>query len=426
MRLAPRIVAILLLGSGAASTAPAGELLLGFDSRLEWDDNVFRNDEDEEEDFSIRAGPILRARSENGDVQYDVEYRPIYEGFFRLDGISAWDHFVRAEGSWNITDATEVFASDFFSRTRSLSRIADVTTAGTILPEPELARERIARNDGEVGVRHAFSPRWVGEATAGARTFEFSRDTRFDSVTWQAEGNLSHQLTRRDQLGLGVGFIQVTFDDLPTQEGDTTDYYQAFGLWSHRFSPTWDLSLRAGPSLAESEESGESSVTVFGSGQMTKRWKTVTTALSYQRTASTVPGLGQATDVDAVQGRVTWRPSPKWSASFAGSWTREESSIDQELCFFSSFNFVVNDECGPLDLLLGGQNVESRDFDLRLWRVEARVERRISPSFRVFASAIYQDQDSDRDLISGGTRDFGWESFRAILGVRYELDALRF
>jgi hypothetical protein len=425
------LLATLVLASALmAAPGPAEELILGLDSRIEWDDNVFRREENTESDFVARAGPVFRLRSERGDVQYDLRYSPMYEGYFDLDGISGWDHFVRLQASWYATDSTEFFLRDIFSRTRNLSRILEATDPGTappgeLTPEPELGRERIQRNVGALGVRHAFTPRWRGELQLASRMLEFSRETEFDSLSWQGEGSLHYELSKRDQVGFGLGYIQQEFEDAenPTagtrRKGDTTRYYQAFGSWSHAFHPTWTLNLRAGPSYAESRETGEDDVTVFGAAEMVKRWETLTATLRYQRTAGSVPGLGQATDVDSALARVFWRPSPHWSYALTGSWVRDRSSIDQDLCLVG--NTVFAGSCPPPLIPFGAQNVGSQDFDLELWRVEGRVERRLSRRLRVFGTAVYFNQDRDRGAFAD---DIGYDDFRVIFGFRYELDAV--
>lgn len=405
-------LALLVPGSGAR----ADEVALGFESRAEYDTNVFRTERDEEDDFVLRGGPVVTARSEKGDLLYELRYRPEYEGFFEVDGISGWNHFVNLDGTWHWSDATRFEVEEVFGRTRSLSEFTE--------PIPEVQRQerrRLWRNVFRGGVEHEFGPRWVGSLDVEHSIHEFSSETQSDARSVGASGVLHYVLTRRDRVGLGASATRQDFDAVPasaTSRDETSVFYHGFASWIHAFDPTLSLSAQGGPTWFDSDRGG-SDLTAFGSVRITKDWRRASAYFEYTRSSSTVSGLAASTERDGFVLHGDYRPSEKWRAFVTGSWSRR-ASLDQDVCTFLGL-LVAFGSCQDIGFP-GVTDQITRVIDIRVFQVRAGLERRIGRHSAVFGRAIYFDQTDNGKVKTASEFD----DLRIFFGVRYELDGMHF
>jgi hypothetical protein len=253
-QIVPSSLAVVL---ALAVPARAAEFLPGWTTEGVWDSNVFRSlDEDQfgrkipkEDDFSVRAGPDLRVREQQGDLTYDLGYRLRYEEFARLDGISSFDHFANASAEWAVTDRTSIFASDDFGYSNSLAGLFQILGAQAN-PIVRGVRQRITTNSASGGVRHRIGPLWELTLSGENDFYDYGDASGQQSVATIGTMQLTRGVTPRLVLGFG-GTAQRNEEstDLGTSDTGST-FLQVFGIANYQISRTWRLAVSAGPALS--------------------------------------------------------------------------------------------------------------------------------------------------------------------------------
>lgn len=244
-----RIALALVMCFAAALPARAAEFLPGWSVETIWDSNVLRTSEDETADYSVRTGPNFRVRERQGDVQYDVEYKPRYEAFLETEGINEFDQFVEAEGKWLINASNEFSFSNAFAYTSSLSGLFDTQGFGPdAITVVTPTRERITVNTGYASFVHRLGPRWQISANYSNQLYQYEQEFEPDSLANGGTVQLSRSLTPRMTAGFGGQIQRQDFDAVtPDGESSGTTFYQGFGTLSYAISRTWTISANAGP-----------------------------------------------------------------------------------------------------------------------------------------------------------------------------------
>jgi hypothetical protein len=281
--LVPCLAALGLLPAVSAEPAAAAEFVPGWDTEFVWDSNIFRQDPDqqliapvfldgnfvgrrlidapeEESGFSLRAGPNLKLRENQGDLQYQVNYRLRYEHFFTVDveqqkptDLGDYDHFADVLGTWRVSRSTDVSLSDYFVRSKNLAALIDFVQPGigagfdptaNVLGNQQL----ITTNNANASITHRLSPRWQLQSQFQSQLYEYDDETVSDTSSLGGYLELTYGLSQRAIVGGGVQILNQEFD-----LGRTTRFYQGFGVLSYRFSPTVVLFARAGPAWSQPE-----------------------------------------------------------------------------------------------------------------------------------------------------------------------------
>jgi hypothetical protein len=241
------LIASLLLPSAVGAV----EVVLGVEGSTGYNSNVFFQSEDESGDGSGRLGPLIMVRDRTGGLTYIFNYRPSYELYYTLNGINSVYQNLDARVSWQPSIATEFYATNYFSDTPvRFSTFETGPGSQLATPRPVFDNSLVLQNYGNVGVRHSFSPRWLGEISANSALADYEKDTFTNSMSNGLQGSMTYFLNPRNRVGGGVGFTRQTFEQSGSTSGGT-NYYQVFGLWNHDFSPTWTLSMQAGPTLVQ-------------------------------------------------------------------------------------------------------------------------------------------------------------------------------
>jgi hypothetical protein len=246
--LAPLLAASLLVPHAGV----AQELVLGLGSGVDYDNNFFADEEDEVEEIPFRVDPRLRVEERTGDLAWGFRYEPTWEDYLKDEAPNGWSHVVRGDVQWQLDDVTSLEASEFFSRTTSVSRFNDVSPV-SVVPELEVGRERFKFNTFTTGLTRELTPR--SSVKVGVRHFlrDFSEDTRRDIETLGADASYFYTLTDVDTVGTGFGYTRQTFEAFGNVDETSTNYYNLSGQLRHRFSPTAILNLSAGPALVDSD-----------------------------------------------------------------------------------------------------------------------------------------------------------------------------
>ena len=246
-RVAVALVALLAF----ALPVRAAEFVPGWTVDGVWDSNVLRSttDQPEEDDFSVRTGPNIQFREKQGDLQYELSYRPRYEAYLETDGINDFDQFVDARADWRITNTTEIDLSNTFAYTSSLAAFVATTGVGpdqVSVVSPE--RQRITLNNGDIGLTHRMGPLWEFSVRYSNQLVEYDSEFGSDSLANSGLMQITRGITPRLIVGGGAQVQRQDFDGLDgVTEDNGTTFYQGFGVLSYAFSRTLRLSLNAGP-----------------------------------------------------------------------------------------------------------------------------------------------------------------------------------
>jgi hypothetical protein len=256
------IAAIALGGALLPSVAAAEELDLGVFGTVEYDDNIFSSQDDETDDFVLRAGPVIGLRRPQGSFTYDLRYEPRYEAFVDNSDLNEWDHSAFGRAKWQFSPTTSVGVVERFNLTHSLNRSTFISDPAAPdvgpVPEVEVARQELIQNSLSLELAHSFNERLYGVLNGTYGLFRTDRDDRYDSDTYAGVGELLYTLTSRTRLGGGASVSfqdigDIEFDDGRTQEGQDATFYRVFGSWLYLFDPTFEMTLRAGPAYIDSE-----------------------------------------------------------------------------------------------------------------------------------------------------------------------------
>ena len=245
----------------AASAAPAEEIDFGWFGTVEYDDNIFNAQDNEEDDLIFRTGPVLGVRRTQGDVTYEGRYELRWESFLDQTGLDAFDHTALGKARWQITPRTYVSVQDRFLLTRSLNRSTFLVDPGAPTEVPvtdiEVARQRIKQNTAALTLGHQITPRLSATGNLSHYLFRTNADNRVDNNSLTGGGDLIYTLTERDQVGGGSSVTWQDYEASDTFPGSNTYIYRIFGIWYHTFDPTLSLRLRAGPSWYDTDESSQ-------------------------------------------------------------------------------------------------------------------------------------------------------------------------
>jgi len=387
----PRYALVMLaLLPGVALPAAAAEFIPSWDVNGVWSSNVFRSSENEESDFSVRAGPTLRVREEQGDLTYDVNYQARYQAYARvkgLNGLDSVDQYLSAGGAWTVTPTTTIAASDNFAYATNLNALFSPSGLVSTLV---IERQRITTNDAEASLTQRLGPLWNLTASVANNLLDYQDPRQSDTTATTGTLQLTRGFTPRLVAGVGAEYQRQDFAAVGQIPSRGTTLYQGFGVLNYRISPTWRLSARAGPAFVQpdsvrvdtvrlpsilfvdpstcpkradgqpvyivypqtlnggcvpsgafapsnpftnvpfvGEQDVGSSLNYFGRVSIEKEWRLWRASLAYSRSASNNSGLNGSTTVDQFSGTMRWTPSPLWSLSFDAIYSTQAALNEQ-------------------------------------------------------------------------------------------------
>lgn len=261
-----RIVLALVALSTATSPTRAAEFVPGWAAETVWDSNVLRTSTNapQDADYSLRTGPDVRFREKQGDLQYDVAYRPRYEAFLETNGINELDHFVEAEGRWQIDRASELQLTNAFAYTSSLSGVTEAVPVGVdAVAVVSPTRQRITINSGSLAFTHRMGPLWELSTRLFSQLYEYEEEFEPDSLANSGTIQLTRGVTPRLVAGFGAQVQRQDFDAVvENTEGSGTTFYQGFGVLAYNFSRTFRITGNVGPAWSVPDEP-ESEITAL-------------------------------------------------------------------------------------------------------------------------------------------------------------------
>jgi hypothetical protein len=237
----------------------AQELTLGVDAEGAYDTNVFAVHTDEVDDGSIRVIPHAALEDHEGELRWKLRYRPYYDYYADTHEARGWSHLAVGKLSWQVNPSTRVEVSDRFGYFRSVNQFNEVVTLGEAdevvdVTQVAFGPNRNTRNTVEAGLTHKLTPTQMLVFEMGHNLIDYSREETADRQTLFAMGRYEQTISRRNTLGGGVSFRRSSLDSTPNRRSQSTDFYNLFGSWRHRFDETLELAVAAGPTWVRSDD----------------------------------------------------------------------------------------------------------------------------------------------------------------------------
>jgi len=248
--LAAFLLALCLLSGSAGAV----EAVLGVEGSTGYNSNVFDQSTDVQGDGSLRMGPNIALRDQRGQLNWEISYQPSYEAYYTVHGINSFYQLGDGSLSWKPSAATELYANDSLSYTPARTSNFETNQPGLLsTPGPVFGNNFVTQNNAVVGLRHTLSPRWLSELSISNSLANYQGSRFSDSMSTVAQAFATYVWSPTDRIGSGLGATRQTTAP-PIGKTNGTNYYQLFGIWNHEFSPTWSLSLNAGPSLVDPDK----------------------------------------------------------------------------------------------------------------------------------------------------------------------------
>jgi hypothetical protein len=217
--------------------------------------------------------------------------------------------------------------------------------------------------------------------------FKFRERERFtlpfeDSWEHSGRGEIDYQHSIQDTFGIDYQFRRFSF----TIETDT-DVHLVSGRWEHKFSPTLSLSLRGGPifisSVTRQTGSEENQVSWQGETSLMKSFRKGGASLRYSRSVDTYGGLGgtalfqmvsldvnrqltRRLDVGLTGAYGRYRPAVEGTGFFHQDLKYYTTGLDSSYMFTRSLRGISSYYYGHQDLEETGRNLDYHQLALGL------------------------------------------------------------
>lgn len=244
---------LVLCGCLLPGIAWGADVRLSLGASTEYDNNIFREPEDEKSDVVFRVTPQIRVVEDREQFNYSVSYMLPYEIGVKYSEVRDLNHLVHADFHYRATPQTELFGNNAFFYVNGLYG-RDTNLEDDTLGQVNDGRDKVLSNDLSLGATHHFSPRLSGTLTANQGVYDTNQFNRANALSFGASASSNYQLTEQHGLGGGFSYARQSFDDSFNRPGSDTDYYNLFGSWQWAFDETTVFSIQAGPALIHSSQ----------------------------------------------------------------------------------------------------------------------------------------------------------------------------
>lgn len=255
--MAPRrmLAAALVVGGAvipSARLASAAEVSVGAETTVDYDTNVARTSTNETDDGSVRAGPTLRLKEPDGDLTYELFYRPMWHQYFTVHGISGMEQYALGKLDWRPSARSELSVSDTFY---VVPTVQQQFISSNALGNPTYApgNNKYLLNDATVQGGYLFTQRLRGVLTLTSSIYEPKQKSETPSQSASGDLSLLYALTPNARVGGGFNFTNQNYQPDVGQD-TTTRFYQGYALAEYDFDPTWTFSLNAGPAWVDASQ----------------------------------------------------------------------------------------------------------------------------------------------------------------------------
>jgi len=323
--------------------AGAYEATFGIGAGVGYESNIFQAGT-AVPDAVYSLAPSLRLGHETQRLEATLDYRPVAELYNSNGSANGVDQIVSFTSDYQITQRTEVSLNERFGYVQNLQRL-DQPDSPT---EVEIGRAQTTQNRANAALRHALTPRTSVNFAVNHLYQDSTRDNFAPLATLIGIVDLSHALTRADNVGIGASYTYTSFGDESEDDLDLTarrsNSVNLYLAWSRDWDRKWRTSLRVGPAWVSSTRrlvlngfspSGtplstdlsldSTNVTAFGAASITRYWRTGEATLNYQRSLSAVSTIGTDSTIDALFGHVNWDFADKWSLDGRAGWNQRVS-----------------------------------------------------------------------------------------------------
>jgi len=210
-------------------------------------------------EYIFRIQPRAALEDHEGDLEWELGYSPSYAQWIEASERSGWNHQANGKLSWQINPTLHLEATDRFGQFRTVSFFNEVVTSaegdGIVdVTEAGFRDQKNIRNTVNARLVHNLAPNRMLSFSLGHNLLDYSND---DQVDRQSLGTTLHYMqtvSRRNTLGAGVSYRRASVDGTSTVNSNSTNFYNLFGSWVHRFDETLELSVAAGPTWVVADD----------------------------------------------------------------------------------------------------------------------------------------------------------------------------
>lgn len=230
--------------------AGAVEGRLGVTAGSQYDSNLFRQEKNEEDDYSFSFSPTLGFSRDEGRFDWDVSYAPSYRDYIRFDERDKWDHVGNVRSSYLLGPRTQLSFFDRVSYTEN-SPNQEVNPNSPSASDVDTSKRRTLRNVLGLNFNHNFTPRLSMGINGNYLLSDNDGGNRSNFNQFAGNTQLTYAVTRRNTWGVGAGYSWVGFsdpnpDDIFVSAG-SSHTIRVFATWSYAFSDTLSFRVNGGP-----------------------------------------------------------------------------------------------------------------------------------------------------------------------------------
>jgi hypothetical protein len=236
----------------------AEELDLGVTSHVLWTENAdgasedaaLNENDDPNEDFSLRITPSVAVRDPDGELTWSLRYHPSYEAYFDESERNGFDQAVSAGAAWQFAERWSISLQESYFINQSTVRFNESAAPGE---EVTLGfRDQEVRNNRtSAALTHTLTPLDTLSLSASYVRYEYPDGNRSDRSIPSSSLAYDHLFSERTTAGLRFSWTQQA-NQGNVEGDDETTFYNLSGTLSHSFSPTFHLQASAGPTLVDS------------------------------------------------------------------------------------------------------------------------------------------------------------------------------
>ncbi len=239
------------LGALVLATTPvhADRLILSIEQDVTHQSNLFKTPDDEESDAYYRVRPGVAFQGEESTFRYDLVYRPSFDFYFDNSDLDDDSHYGRGKLSWKPMANGELTLGGEVSHYRTV-RSDDVEGDG--VPDALSGRDgRVTKAVADFGYEHYVQRDWIAATHAGVQSYTFTDRESADSLGFDGEASLIHELRPNLALGGLLFGSQRSFDEQQTSGTPRSRNLVLNGSLVLRAEPfrSTTFEVRGGPAL---------------------------------------------------------------------------------------------------------------------------------------------------------------------------------
>ncbi len=241
----------------------------------EYDSNIYFTERDEEDSFDTQVGVLFPLKAKTEATDLSLTYRTTYFYYSSDSDADFGEHFADLLIDHALTRRLGVSLADFFSITEDADRVlrsdSDVGETGILVDRDKRTGNRVTGT-----LSYALTPRAAVSLSANNSFYNFDFDEDYDSDTNGGSLTFNYNVSAQNSVFASVSYsdsdydrddwtlnqnilygrdavtgdIISTFDD----EFDESEYYSAYGGWTHHYSPTTTITVYAGWRKTEDRE----------------------------------------------------------------------------------------------------------------------------------------------------------------------------